>query len=69
MTTLLLAGPAHGVLTLHVDGSFSYAPAANYFGDDSFLYAVTDGISQSTPASVSLAIQSVNDVPSVTAPQ
>ncbi|MCU0963403.1 MAG: PKD domain-containing protein, partial [Pirellulaceae bacterium] len=57
--------PAHGALTLNGDGSFTYTPAANYFGQDSFLYSVTDGSSQSAPATVSLAIQSVNDVPSV----
>ena len=65
-TALLVAGPTHGALTLNADGSFSYTPAANYVGHDSFLYAVTDGIVQSTPASVSLAVQSVNDVPLVT---
>src|SRR5262249_47448096 len=30
LTAVLVAGPAHGALTLNGDGSFSYTPAANY---------------------------------------
>ena len=34
MSALLVAGPSHGALTLNVDGSFTYTPAANYHGGD-----------------------------------
>jgi VCBS repeat-containing protein len=41
----LVSGPAHGSLAyLNADGSFSYTAGSNYSGDDSFTYALTDGI-------------------------
>lgn len=33
-----VTAPAHGTLSLNPDGSFSYAPAANYSGPDAFTY-------------------------------
>ena len=35
--------PAHGVLSLAADGSFTYAPELGYIGTDSFTYRVTAG--------------------------
>ena len=63
LTTVLVISPTHGALTLNADGSFSYVPAANYFGADSFTYRASDGLTSSAPATVSLTITSVNDVP------
>src|SRR5207253_6729586 len=60
---VLVAGPAHGNLTLHANGSFTYTPAANYNGGDSFTYKASDGQADSNVATVSLTIVSVNDVP------
>ena len=59
----LVAGPAHGSLTLNLDGSFSYAPAANYNGSDSFTYKANDGTADSGVATVSLTVNAVNDPP------
>jgi VCBS repeat-containing protein len=41
----------------------TYAPNANFFGNDSFTYTVTDGNGGSDTASVSVVIISVNDPP------
>src|SRR5262249_44329418 len=38
LTAILVTGPAHGTLTLNSDGSFTYTPALNYNGPDSFTY-------------------------------
>jgi uncharacterized delta-60 repeat protein len=38
-------GPAHGTLELWPDGSFVYTPADGFVGEDSFTYALSDGVS------------------------
>ena len=39
----LVDDPAHGTVILNADGGFTYTPAANYHGADSFTYKVNDG--------------------------
>ena len=62
----LVTGPCHGSLTLNADGSFTYQPAANYSGPDSFTYKVFDGHEYSNVASVVITVQPVNDPPTLT---
>ena len=56
LTALVLTGPSNGTLVLNSDGSFTYTPNAGYVGQDSFQYAVSDGITTSNTATVSLAV-------------
>jgi CSLREA domain-containing protein len=63
ITASLVIQPVHGVLTLNANGSFSYAPDANYHGPDSFSYRVSDGAVSSPSTAVSLTVNSVNDLP------
>ena len=60
---MLVAGPSQGTLTLNANGSFSYTPAANYNGSDSFTYRASDGLETSGVVTVALTIQAVNDPP------
>ena len=55
--------PAHGSATVGISGSYSYTPAANYFGPDSFVYTVSDGKGGSANYTVSLTVTPVNDLP------
>ncbi len=56
--------PAHGTLTLGTTGSFTYTPLANYNGPDSFTYFANDGqVNAASPATVSITVTPVNDVP------
>ncbi|MDO0972854.1 Ig-like domain-containing protein [Mycolicibacterium frederiksbergense] len=63
LTVSLGAGPAHGSLTLNPNGSFSYIPAANYNGTDSFTYTVSDGVATSNSATAIITVNAVNDTP------
>ena len=74
LTAVLVAGPAMGTVALGADGSFSYAPALNANGADSFTYVAHDGELASAPARVNLTVRAVNDAPraealSVTTPE
>lgn len=60
---LIASVPTNGTLSLAADGSFLYTPSANYAGTDSFAYLVTDGLAQSSAATVSLTVNAVNDAP------
>src|SRR4029453_16279878 len=66
LTAAAVTGPAHGTLTLDPDGSFTYTPAANYNGPDTFTYRASDGSAQSSPATVTITVTAVNDPPAAT---
>src|SRR2546421_2156212 len=63
LRALLVIGPGHGQLTLNADGGFTYTPAPNFNGGDSFTYKTGDGVAQSNVATVTLTITAVNDAP------
>jgi Bacterial Ig domain len=63
LTPTIVTGPNNGVVVRLADGRFSYTPNANYFGADSFTYRVNDGTVDSSVATVSITVSSVNDVP------
>ncbi len=48
LSAVLVSGPAHGTLALAANGSFTYTPAANYNGPDSFTYKANDGTPTAT---------------------
>jgi len=49
--------PTNGTLELnHLDGTYTYTPATNYIGEDSFVVVVNNGISESNPYSFSVLI-------------
>jgi VCBS repeat-containing protein len=52
-----------GTVTANADGSFTYAPAANFNGTDTFTYRVSDGTLSSAPATVTVNVTAVNDAP------
>ena len=66
LSAAVVDAPAHGVLTFNADGSFSYAPNANFNGADSFTYKASDTTADSNVATVTIAVNAVNDAPVAT---
>jgi VCBS repeat-containing protein len=56
----------HGKVTINADGTLAYAPAADFFGTDSFTYTISDGRGGTSTATVSLVVRPVNDAPAAT---
>jgi VCBS repeat-containing protein len=65
LTAALVSGPSHGTVTLNSNGSFSYTPATNYSGPDSFSYRASDGSTTSGVATVTITVNAVNDTPTI----
>jgi thermitase len=66
LTASRVSGPANGTLTLNANGGFTYAPALNFNGSDSFTYKAYDGKAYSNVATVTLTVNAVNDPPVIT---
>jgi len=64
LTYIILTPPAHGTLS-GTAPNVTYTPAANYYGSDAFTFKVNAGALDSSPATVSLTVTSVNDLPTV----
>ncbi|MBK5287723.1 MAG: tandem-95 repeat protein [Acidimicrobiia bacterium] len=62
LSATLVTGPNHGTVSLAATGAFTYTPAADYNGPDSFTYAASDGIASSN-ATVHITVTPVNDPP------
>jgi len=52
-----------GTVTMNADGSFTYTPATNFSGDDSFTYTISDGDGDTDTTTVALTVNPVNDTP------
>jgi hypothetical protein len=66
LSVLSYTQPAHGAATVSANGAYTYIPAANYNGTDSFTYTVTNGNARASTATVNLTVVAVNDPPSFT---
>ena len=61
-TYTIVNSPANGVLS-GVGPTFTYTPAANFHGSDSFTFRVNDGSHDSNTSTVSIVVLPVNDAP------
>ena len=61
LTASLAASPANGTVTLAANGSFTYTPAANFSGTDSFTYRSRDASLISNAATVTITVTAVSD--------
>ncbi|MCA9170814.1 MAG: tandem-95 repeat protein, partial [Planctomycetales bacterium] len=63
LTATLVSDASHGTVTLNADGSFSYVPAANFSGTDTFTYKANDGSNDTNVALVTIEVANSNDPP------
>jgi hypothetical protein len=59
LTAVLETDVANGTLVLAADGSFTYMPHADFFGEDSFTYKAFDGELYSEVATVTITVNEV----------
>jgi VCBS repeat-containing protein len=63
LTATLVANAQHGTVTLNSNGSFTYTPAANFQGTDTFTYRAVRGSQQSNVATVTITVNNTPDTP------
>ncbi|MFC5531640.1 beta strand repeat-containing protein [Cohnella yongneupensis] len=63
LTAVKVSNPSNGSVTLNANGTFTYTPAANFNGTDSFTYKANDGTVDSNVVSVTISVTAVNDAP------
>ena len=56
LTAILEQAPAHGTLSLHADGSFTYTADPGFAGVDTATYQADDGQARSAPATIEFYI-------------
>ena len=59
ITAVLETDVANGTLVLVADGSFTYTPDADFFGEDSFTYKAFDGELYSQVVNVNVTVNEV----------
>jgi VCBS repeat-containing protein len=65
-STAMTDSAAHGAVALNADGSFTYTPAADFNGADTFLFTVNDGDGNLDTAEAIITVDPVNDPPVIT---
>ncbi len=65
LTYQIEQAPENGTLS-GAGPEFTYTPAPDFNGNDSFVFTVSDGVAQSEEASVLITVEPVNDVPVLT---
>ncbi|HQH36618.1 MAG TPA: Ig-like domain-containing protein, partial [Anaerolineaceae bacterium] len=62
LTYVVATPPAHGTVTINLDGTFTYTPATDWFGTDTFTFTVSDDIGGVT-GTATITVTPVNDAP------
>ena len=61
-------GPVSGTVVMQANGTYTYTPDADFYGDDRFTYIATDAYGGQETQTVQLTVDSLNDAPVNTAP-
>lgn len=63
LVAMLVDSTTNGSLSLANNGSVTYTPNPNFFGEDSFTYRTFDGLAESEITTVTITVLPVNDAP------
>lgn len=63
LAAVIVTQPGNGQVILNSNGSFTYSPATNFNGTDTFTYRANDGVTNSGVATVTIIVSPVNDPP------
>jgi hypothetical protein len=64
LTAQVVSNPSHSAsFNLNSNGSFSYTPATNFSGPDSFTYRANDGQKNSNVATVTITVNGIDTTP------
>jgi len=63
LTAVRISGPSNGTLNLNSNGTFTYTPAPNFSGVDTFVYRANDGATNSNTATVTINVTGINHPP------
>lgn len=58
-----MIAPLNGSVVIENQGTYSYSPNTNYFGNDQFTYLVCDPLGICDTATILIALSSINDAP------
>lgn len=67
LVATLAVAAEHGSVSLASDGTFTYAPEADFFGVDTFRYRATDAVNDFDVVTATIAVHPVNDAPTIAA--
>jgi CshA-type fibril repeat protein len=63
LTITAVSNPTHGTVELNADGTVTFTPNANYNGEATFEYTISDGNGGTDTATVTIDFAPVNDAP------
>ncbi len=61
--TIVDVEAGHGTVTINADGTLAYKPNANFNGEDTIIYTISDGEGGFSSATVTVTVIPVNDAP------
>ncbi|MDG1114331.1 MAG: Ig-like domain-containing protein, partial [Pseudomonadales bacterium] len=63
LTVTTAVSSAGGAVTINADGTLNYLPPANFTGEDTITYSISDGNDGTSTATVTVSVASINDTP------